>query len=104
MRELEKLQQMIDEEIEVYAVVIIGSNDYVILPTRYTSVTYRGKEVLAEACTSATTALEPYYNVKCTFLTEAAALEHIKKQTFQLGNITKVTLDLYKYKYPEVFL
>ena len=35
MRELETIQYMIDEESEVYAVVLLNNNDYIVLPTKY---------------------------------------------------------------------
>lgn len=103
MKELEKLQQMIDEETEVYAVVLLNNNDYVILPTRYTSVTYRGKDTITDAYTNATTSLEPYYKVRCTFLDEVDAVVYLKRMS-QLGDITKAVLELYKVKYPEVWI
>lgn len=104
MTELEKIQQMIDEETEVFAIVLVnGNNDYIIMPTRYTSVTYRGKEQIVPAFTNATTALEPYYKVKATWLDEVDAVKYLKNST-QLGNVTKVTLELYKYKYPELWI
>lgn len=103
MRELEKIQHMIDEETEVYAVVLINNNDYLVLPTRYTSVTYRGKDTLTSAFTNATTALEPLYTVRCTFREEVDAVIYLKRMT-QQGDITKAMLDLYKLKYPEIWI
>lgn len=101
MKDLEKIQRMIDEETEIYAVVLINNNDYIVLPTRYTSVTYRGKDALTNAYTNATTALEPFYTVRCTFINEADAVVYLKRMT-QQGDITKAVLDLYMLKYPEM--
>ena len=103
MRELETIQYMIDEESEVYAVVLLNNNDYIVLPTKYTSVTYRGKDTITNAYTNATTALEPFYTVRCTFRKEVDAVTYLKRTT-QLGAITKAVLDLYKLKYPEVWI
>lgn len=104
MRELEKIQHMIDEETEVFAVVLVsGNNDYMILPTRYTSVTYRGKDQLTSAFTNATTALEPHYKVRTTHLNEVDAVKYLKNIKLQSG-ITAAVLELYKYKYPELWI
>ena len=104
MRELEKIQRMIDEETEVFAVVLVsGNNDYVVLPTRYTSVTYKGKDSLVPAFTNATTALEPQYKVRAVYSNEIDAVKFLKNAT-QYSGVTATILELYRYKYPELYI
>lgn len=104
--ELIKYYSMIRNKVILYALVAVG-NDLTIIPTTVESVTYSdGHDGLIPASVNMKLSIERAYTVSKVYEHEVDAVETLKDTASRvgIGGIGIQTLELYSYKYPELWL
>lgn len=104
--ELVMYQKLVEGKVEVFAVVSMGVNDYVIMPTYLTQVSYTGEAGLLGEAVTLRHKLDGVYNVTKVFRTEEEAVVALKdtRRLSGLGEYGNYLLRLYQLKYPELWI
>lgn len=103
---LDYYKECIDTKREVFAITLLGANDYVIMPTHITSIVYTGANTLIGSSTQIRTKLDGSYNVTRVHETEVQCVQALKemRERVGLGEYSNYLLTLYKLKYPELWI
>lgn len=103
---LEYYKQCIDTQQKVYAIVVIGVNDYIIMPTHITAITYVGADFMMGSSIQPKTKLDGTYSVTRVHETEEQCVQVLKemRERVGLGEYSNYLLSLYKHKYPELWI
>lgn len=103
---LDTIASMIDNQVEVWAIVVLGTNDFVVMPTHMTDVKYLGADTFIQAQVKVGTKLDGTYTVTKVYESEVQAVEALKYTAEQvgIGEYSSYMLKLYRYKFPELWV
>lgn len=104
--ELLKYYEYLHDCKPVYAIVLLGVNDYVVMPTYISSIKVNSKDGLLPEAMYPKCKCEDTYNVTRVYWTEIEAVQALKdtRERAGLGEYSNYLLGLYKDRFPELWI